>query len=112
MSPSTTTTTTTESSGVLNLSGHQDGEQTISSVPLSESRALPLDVNTAPNPEGWPTIRGTPRYNPYDTTLDFAERPFGRNGVEAGFVAVMLSGVLLTGVSRSVASHLCRGFIN
>lgn len=97
------TTTTTTEQGSLRLAGGHDGGQTISSVPLSESRALPLHPPTGPNPEGWPTIRGTPHYVPYDENIDFAERPLGANRVEYTFLVFMLSGVLMTGVSCSGA---------
>lgn len=117
MSPTTTTTTTTttqESGGgpvgltsvglasLIVKTREVGADAAIASVPLSESRGLPLHQNTNSNPPQWPTVRGTPRYAPRDNDYTFADRPLGQNGGEATFLVFMFSGVYGIHVSRAV----------
>ncbi|WWC64312.1 uncharacterized protein I303_106922 [Kwoniella dejecticola CBS 10117] len=89
----------------LNLVGGQADDRTtgtrrigtISSVPLRESRGLPLSEPENHDPPHWPRMRGMPSYIPYEANIDFSERPLGKNNVEFGFVVFMLSGVLMVG---------------
>ncbi|KAH8664056.1 hypothetical protein BX600DRAFT_497900 [Xylariales sp. PMI_506] len=65
-------------------------------VPLTDHGPPPVD-----NPPNWyDGHRGVPNHRPVNTQLDRTKRPWGSNGVESGFVFLMLNGVWLTGVAN------------
>lgn len=77
----------------------------ISSVPISESLAIPLtsDIPTAEPPADWPEdVRGMPAYRPVNRELDYSVRPMGANNIEWTFLQFMFSGVRVVGVSGRV----------
>lgn len=98
--PITHTVASTLQDYEIHLTGEQDLPPRHVWVPLTDHYAPPAD-----NPEGWEdSFRGVPHYRPVNTRLDRDSRPWGSNGVEAGFVFLMLNGVWLTGVSLILPS--------
>ncbi|KAF6845344.1 hypothetical protein CMUS01_00115 [Colletotrichum musicola] len=56
---------------------------------------------TVENPPDWyDQHRQVPPHRPVNRNLDLAVRPWGSNGVESGFVFVMLNGCWLQGISN------------
>lgn len=109
---STLASTTTETQARLSLrGGDADGSPgtatpngpvaTTTTVPLAESRALPLEPPTVADPQWWPQARGVPHYREFESGIDFADRPMGQNGVEHTFLFFMFGGVSLVGVSSA-----------
>ncbi|WWD19952.1 hypothetical protein CI109_104425 [Kwoniella shandongensis] len=81
---------------------HSTTSATISSIPLSESRALPLEDPPNLNPPDWPHLRGMPRYTPFEQNINRADRPLGKNGGELTFLILMLSGVQIVGTGNRI----------
>lgn len=78
-------------------------EVTISSLPVTESRGLPLAPPSVPNPADWPVnVRGTPHYRPVNRRVRAVDAPLGQNGAEHTFLFFMLSGVQGISVSRRI----------
>jgi hypothetical protein len=74
----------------------------ISSVPLSESLAIPLEdeIPRGETPADWPAdVRGMPAYRPVNRALDYSVRPMGANNIEWTFLQFMFTGVRVVGVS-------------
>lgn len=74
----------------------------ISTVPLSESLAIPLasDIPAGETPAEWPEdVRGMPAYRPVNRELDYSVRPMGANNIEWTFLQFMFTGVRVVGVS-------------
>ncbi|KAI1849468.1 hypothetical protein JX265_012717 [Neoarthrinium moseri] len=94
--PVTSTISETLQDYEIHLTGEQDLPPRHVWVPLTDHQPPPVD-----NPVGWDNAhRGVPNYRPVNTQLDFAQRPYGSNGVETGFVFLMLNGVWLTGTAN------------
>jgi hypothetical protein len=83
----------------------------ISTVPLSESPAVPLPLPPRMQAEieassrtlaDWPTqMRGVPAFRPLDREVDYADKPMGQNNIEFVFLTFMFTGVRITGVSTA-----------
>lgn len=101
MSATTTTLTETLQDYEVHLTTPADLPQRHVWVPLLDHE--PPRAGAVPNPPGWDDQhRAVPGYRPINTQLDRTMRPWGSNGVETGFVFLMLNGVWLTGVSFPV----------
>ncbi|GHJ83652.1 hypothetical protein NliqN6_0054 [Naganishia liquefaciens] len=95
---------------ILNLVGAADQAEPstatardarISSVPISESLAIPpARPSHIQNPEDWPDVRGVPEYRPVDRHLDYSIRPMGANNIEWTFLQFMFSGVRVVGLAN------------
>lgn len=104
---STTATTTTSraaSAAPATLSILADYE--LRHTGSDESDEPPAAVDTS-QPANWPSDhRRVPAYRPINRDLDFNERSAGASTGEFVFIQVMLHGVWLNGVSKTVC-HSC-----
>lgn len=88
-------------------SDYASPDATISSIPLSESRAIVRNPPPIDDPEDWPReVRGMPHYRPLNRNLNFQERPMGQNGGEFTFLVFMVSGVSVVAVSDALGPDL------
>jgi hypothetical protein len=84
-------------------SSNVDRDARISTVPISESPAVPLPVERSENPAWWPNLRrGMPDYREVERNGESTDRPLGKNTGEFVFLVFMLSGVGLVSVSRLI----------
>lgn len=81
---------------------HLTGDNNAAPAPPNTDNARPQPVG---NPPDWDDDhRGVPPYRPINTELDLEQRPWGSNGFESAFVAIMLHGVMAVAVSSLLIS--------